>query len=69
MVEQRCQGRGIGRTALEQLLAHMAAVSGVAGIAVMVNPDNAVAIRLYEAFGFRDTGHRMKLIMWLAATR
>ena len=58
MVDKACQGHGIGRAALEQLLARMAAESGGASIAVAVNPDNTGAIRLYEAFGFRDTGKR-----------
>lgn len=58
MVDAAHQGRGIGRAALGQLLARMEEVSDRARIAVAVHPENAVAIRLYEAFGFRDTGKR-----------
>lgn len=71
MIDERWQQRGIGRAALEPLLARMAAESDGASLALGVNPDNAAAIRLYEAFGFRDTGRRQngELIMRRAATR
>ena len=58
MVDAGWQRRGIGRLALEQLLARMDDVSGGAAIAVTAHPDNVGAIRLYEAFGFLDTGKR-----------
>ena len=71
MVDERCQRRGVGRAALEQLLARMEAESGGAAISLAVNPDNAVAIRLYEAFDFLDTGKRQngEIVMRRAATR
>jgi len=56
MIDSRCQGRGIGRPALEQLLERMTAASGGANLLVAVNPNNAAAIKLYESFGFVDTG-------------
>lgn len=56
MVDRRWQRRGVGRAALGLLLAHVDAVSGGAAIGVAVHPDNAPAVRLYEAFGFSDTG-------------
>jgi diamine N-acetyltransferase len=70
MVDERSQRRGVGRAALEQLLARMDAESGGASLAVAVNPSNAVAIGLYEAFGFGDTGKRQngEVIMRRAAT-
>jgi diamine N-acetyltransferase len=58
MVDARQQRRGIGRAALEQLLARLAVETGGASVAISVHPHNAVAIRLYEAFGFQDTGRR-----------
>jgi diamine N-acetyltransferase len=69
MVDARHQRRGIGRAALELLLARMAAVSDGASVALGVHPDNAVAIRLYAAFGFQDTGKRQggEMIMRRAA--
>jgi ribosomal protein S18 acetylase RimI-like enzyme len=71
MVAERWQRRGIGRTALDQLLTRMAAESGGASIAVAVNPENVAAIRLHEAFGFRDTDKRQngEVIMRREATR
>ena len=58
MIDERHQRRGIGRAALEELLARMTAESGGTDLLLAVNPDNAPAIRLYESFGFRDTGKR-----------
>ncbi len=58
IVDARRQRQGIGRAALELLLARMEAESGGASLLLSVNPDNVAAIRLYEAFGFRDTGKR-----------
>lgn len=58
MIDKGSQGRGFGRAALDELLARMAAESGGASVLVAVNPDNAGATRLYEAFGFQDTARR-----------
>ena len=58
MVDHRRQREGIGRIALEQLLARMNEVSGGAKLLVPVNPANAAAIHLYESLGFEDTGRR-----------
>lgn len=71
MVDARYQQRGIGRAALELLLARMDDESGGASLAVTVDPDNTPAIRLYEGFGFVDTGRRQngELIMRRPATR
>ena len=71
MVDERWQRRGIGRAALEQLLVRMATESSGASIVVAVGPANAAAIRLYEAFGFVDTGKRQndELILRRPATR
>lgn len=56
MVDERWQRRGVGRAALEQLLARMTAESGGAAVALTVDPKNTSAMRLYEAFGFQDSG-------------
>ncbi len=58
MVDERHQRRGIGRAALEQLLARMTAESGGADLLLAVHPANTGATLLYESFGFRDTGKR-----------
>ena len=58
MVDQRWQRRGIGRAALEQLLERMSTESEGASLLLAVNPENEAAVRLYEAFGFSDTGKR-----------
>ena len=58
MVDHARQRNGIGRAALEQLLERMTEVCGGASPLVPVNPRNTAAIRLYESFGFEDTGKR-----------
>jgi diamine N-acetyltransferase len=71
MVDARYQRQGIGRTALEQLLTRMSEVSGGGSLLLAVRPDNTPAVRLYEAFGFVDTGKRQgdEMIMRRAGTR
>ena len=58
MVDESRQRAGTGRAALEQLLELMTVESGGADILVAVNPDNRGAIRLYEQYGFVDTGRQ-----------
>lgn len=56
MVDQRWQGRGIGRRALELALAQIRATPGLAEIEICYNLRNPVAGAFYGSFGFVETG-------------
>ena len=56
MVDQRWQGRGIGRRALELALAQIRDTPGLAEIEICYNPHNPVAGAFYGSFGFVETG-------------
>lgn len=56
MIDAKHQGRGHGAEALKQILTLMAKLPGCAQVVLGVEPDNAVAGRLYRHLGFRDTG-------------
>ncbi|GGY88725.1 GNAT family N-acetyltransferase [Pseudoduganella plicata] len=56
MVEHERQGRGIGRRALELLLAELRAQPDAHRISICYHPDNAVARALYLACGFTEVG-------------
>lgn len=55
MVDARYQGRGYGKEALRQLVAHVQAEGGT-WVGVSYEADNDVARTLYESLGFVDTG-------------
>ena len=56
MVDQRWQGRGIGRRALELALAQIRDTPGLAEVEICYNPRNPVAGAFYGSFGFVETG-------------
>jgi diamine N-acetyltransferase len=56
MVDQKQQGKGIGRAAIEKLLALVTAKIGHIPFYTSAEPENVRAIRLYEQLGFRNTG-------------
>jgi diamine N-acetyltransferase len=56
MIDQRYQGKGYGRAALERLIAIMRRVTGCTGLNVGYEPDNVAAERLYFSLGFQPTG-------------
>jgi len=56
MVEHARQGRGIGRRALELLLAELRAQPDARRISICYHPDNTVARALYLACGFTEVG-------------
>ena len=49
MVIPECQGRGIGRAAMEKILDE---IKGTSTIDLVTHPDNTRAINLYESLGF-----------------
>jgi diamine N-acetyltransferase len=56
MVGADHQGRGLGRAALDALLRLLREERGAEEVRLSFVPANAVARRLYERAGFRDTG-------------
>ncbi len=56
VVDAAHQGRGIGRGAVESILAMFRDQAGATGAAMTCAPDNLVARGLYERLGFRATG-------------
>jgi diamine N-acetyltransferase len=55
MVDERFQGRGVGRRAMELLLDRWRGL-GAAAAALSVVPSNPAAIAFYESLGFSLTG-------------
>jgi len=56
MIEHRRQGRGIGRSALQLLLAELRAQPDARRITICYHPDNTTARALYLACGFTEVG-------------
>lgn len=56
MVDAAAQGRGIGRRAMELLLAELHAQPDMHRIWICYKPDNAVGQRFYASLGFTETG-------------
>ena len=63
------QGRGIGRAAMQQLVADLRGRPECCLVALTVHEDNAVARALYRSMGFTETGERDddELVMVLPA--
>jgi len=55
-IDQRQQGRGLGRAALDALVAHLLAQPVPGVVALTVHADNERARGLYERYGFAATG-------------
>lgn len=56
MIDRRCQRRGFGRAALEQVLAHARTRPGIAAVYLSYVPGPHGPQGFYEAQGFRATG-------------
>jgi diamine N-acetyltransferase len=56
MIDQRYQGRGLGRVALARLIDLLRRTPGCTALNVGYDPANAVAERLYLSAGFEKTG-------------
>ncbi|KZE90618.1 GNAT family N-acetyltransferase [Microbacterium sp. TNHR37B] len=59
MIDQRFQGRGYARAALDQILSRMSSLEGCDRILLGVRPDNERAIALYIGAGFVATGEEI----------
>lgn len=56
MIDQRYQHMGYGRETLEALRQIGLSDTRIDRLELSTNPDNAYGIRVYETFGFKDTG-------------
>lgn len=56
MVDHSRQGRGIGRRAMELLLAELSSLANVRRITICYKPENVTARRLYQSCGFAEIG-------------
>ncbi len=56
MIDQRYQQMGYGLATLEALKEMGLQDAGIDTIRLSTNPDNTHGIRVYEKFGFKDTG-------------
>ncbi|MFJ8066076.1 GNAT family N-acetyltransferase [Psychrobacillus sp. NPDC096426] len=57
MIDHTSQGKGYGREAIQLILDDMKQLEGCETIYLSTEPDNEVAIKLYESFGFQKTGN------------
>jgi len=56
MIDERYQGKGYGRAAMVEAIRRMRAEPDCQEIALSIEPENAVAEKLYASLGFRKTG-------------
>jgi diamine N-acetyltransferase len=56
MIDQRYQHMGYGRQTLEALKQIALSDPGIEKLELSTNPKNTYGIRVYETFGFKDTG-------------
>jgi diamine N-acetyltransferase len=56
MIDQKYQGKGYGRAAMQHLLALLRAIPGCKRIRISYEPHNAGARQLYLSLGFVETG-------------
>lgn len=56
MIDQEYQGNGYGRAALKKAIEELSENPAFKEINLSFEPENEVAKKLYESFGFKDTG-------------
>lgn len=56
MVDQKQQGKGIGRAALQLALQEIRQTPNIEQIEICYNPKNPVAKDFYSSFGFTEVG-------------
>ncbi|MFJ7827626.1 GNAT family N-acetyltransferase [Psychrobacillus sp. NPDC096623] len=56
MIDYTRQGKGYGKKAVQLVLDEMKQVDNCEMVYLSTEPDNEVAIKLYESFGFQKTG-------------
>lgn len=55
MIDKRYQNKGFGKEAMSAVIAHFSSI-GAKTVKLCVEPENYVAKRLYERFGFYENG-------------
>lgn len=60
MIDYRFQGKGYGKESLKLIVGEMKKTFQCKEVLLCVQPDNTNAIKLYENFGFEDTGKTIK---------
>jgi diamine N-acetyltransferase len=60
MVDEKFQGQGYGRAAMESILATFRANDCVNVVCITYEPDNDPARKLYASLGFKETGELME---------
>jgi len=60
MIDYNFQGKGYGKKALKAVVEEMQKEFGCQEILICFQPDNEPAKKLYEKFGFADTGKTIK---------
>lgn len=58
IIDEKHQGKGLGRKAMEQLIDVVANVYQVDQIFLSIVPENEVAYRLYESIGFKSINEK-----------
>lgn len=57
MIDYTTQGKGYGKEAVQLVIDELKQVEDCEMIYLSTEPDNEVAIKLYESFGFQKTGN------------
>lgn len=56
MIDYNFQGKGLGRLALKAAIEYLSNLDGCDEIRLSIQPDNAIAEKLYLSVGFKHTG-------------
>lgn len=56
MIDKNFQGKGLGKEALKKTLQRITSRNNCSEVFLSFEPENHIARKLYESFGFEDTG-------------
>lgn len=59
MIDEKYQGRGLGKAALSEIISTMSKIEGCRKIRTSHVPENEFVNKLYKSFGFQETGDLM----------
>lgn len=60
MIDHKYQGKGYGRAALGKAIEELKSLKDCNEIFISFEPENNIGKKLYESFGFRDTGNTVE---------